>query len=207
MEVEAVAAAPPSQRPLPSRTAPPLQSWDCDIIARLLTGPVQRPVTADEVLHRAVGLGLLRHPALGRSAALDIKATARFLLSAYRLPAHLEEGTLVLLEDHLAAGRRAWVVLQDQETMTVYQVVNLSANDLALREVGGRFVVDERLPAEEFVERWSAAGGLLVVTATAWSDLPATGALFFGGLRDRDGSYHWVAAECDTDREGRILRY
>jgi len=207
MEVEAVTPAPRSKRPSPIHTAPPSRSWGCDIVAHLLTGLVQRPVTAEEVVRKAVGLGLLRHPALGRSGELDIKATARLLLSAYHLPAHIEQGTLLLLESHLAAGRRAWVVLQEQETTAVYQVVSTSTSGLALREVGSRFVVEECLSAEQFVERWTLAGCLLVVTAPAWSDLPASGELFFGGLRDRDGSYHWVTAECDTDGQGRILRY
>jgi hypothetical protein len=34
-----------------------------------------------------------------------------------------------------------------------------------------------------------------------------SGRTFFGGSRDRDGSYHWYTAECDTDAEGRILRF
>lgn len=209
MEVEAVAAAPRTDRLLPVQTAP--RSWACEIVARLLSGLVQRPVTADEVLQKAVALGLLRHPALGCSAELDIKSTARLLLSAYHLPAHIEEGALPLLEGHIADGRRVWVVLPHEATTTVHQIISLAPDPfggmaLALRPVGARFVVEERLSAERFVERWTAAGCLLVVAATTWADLPATGSLFFGGLRDRDGSYHWVAAECDTDREGRILR-
>jgi hypothetical protein len=171
-------------------------------------------VSDQEILHKAVGLGLLRQPSPGRSGELDTRSTARLLLTGYQLPAHIEEGSLLLLQAHLASGRRAWVVLRnetDTET-TVYQVSGLSpepfaSTSLLLREVGARFVVEQRLPADDFVERWTAAGSLLVAAATAWSDLPATGALFFGGLRDLDGSYHWVAAECDTDRHGRILRY
>lgn len=212
MPVEAVAAAPRAARPLPVQfVPPPARSWACEIVARLVTGLVQRPVTADEIQRRAVGLGLLRHPALGRTGELDAKSIARLLLSAYHLPAHLEYGTVPLLEAHLAGGRRAWVVLPNGETTTVYQVISLSRDPfgeirVAVREVGDRFVVEEQLPVDRFAERWAAAGGLLVVAAVAWAELPPTGSLFFGGLRDRDGSYHWVAAECDTDKEGRILR-
>jgi hypothetical protein len=208
MQVEAVAAAPRSQ-PVPIAPPPP-QSWGCHIVARLLSGLLRRPVTTEEILHKAIALGLLRQPGLGRSAELDTRATARLLLSGYQLPAHIEEGSLLLLESHLAGGRRAWVVLQRNETAVVYQVFSRPLDPsagMSLREVGGRFVVEEHLSVERFVECWTAAGRLLVVAATAWADLPATGALFFGGLRDRDGSYHWVAAECDTDREGHILRY
>lgn len=47
----------------------------------------------------------------------------------------------------------------------------------------------------------------MLVAVRAWNDLPTEGLLFFGGLRDLDGTYHWNTAECDTDRQGRILRY
>ena len=60
---------------------------------------------------------------------------------------------------------------------------------------------------ESFLEAWAAAGNQVIVAAQEWSDLPTQGTVFFGGSRERNGTYHWDVAECDTDREGRVLRY
>jgi hypothetical protein len=47
----------------------------------------------------------------------------------------------------------------------------------------------------------------VIVAARRWGELPGGGTLFFGGSRGADGVLHWDTAECDTDAEGRILRY
>jgi hypothetical protein len=62
------------------------------------------------------------------------------------------------------------------------------------------------LPADAFAAAWGAAGRWLAVALRDWAELPVTGRLFFAGSRDRDGTYHWDTAECDTDTRGRILR-
>ena len=53
---------------------------------------------------------------------------------------------------------------------------------------------------------WSHHGGLMVVAARTWDDLPTSAGAFFGGQRDRNGSFHWDMAQCDTDATGQILR-
>jgi hypothetical protein len=63
------------------------------------------------------------------------------------------------------------------------------------------------VPLSRFHDLWSAAGNFYVVAAYGWEFLPRTGNAFFGGMRDAEGSYHWVVAECDTDAVGNILRY
>jgi hypothetical protein len=207
MKVEAAATAPATSQSLPRCYAPPPpRLWTCAVVAQFLTGLLHRPVAAEEVQRRAVGLGLSRHP----GGDLCFQSIARLFLSAYRLPAHIEEGTLPLMESHLAAGRRSWVVLRDP--VSVCQVIGLYREpfgevQVSIRDVGNPFVVEQPLPAEVFVERWEALGCPLVVAAACWDHLPPTGAVFFGGLRDRDGSYRWVTAECDTDARGRILRF
>ena len=50
------------------------------------------------------------------------------------------------------------------------------------------------------------AGNYLIAALRRWADLPVEGRVFFGGTRERDGTYHWDTAECATDAEGRILR-
>jgi hypothetical protein len=207
MKVEAVATALNTGKSSPRCFAPPpSRLWTCTIVAQFLTGLLRRPVAAEEVQRRAVGLGLSRYP----GGDLCFQSIARLFLSAYHLPAHIEEGTLPLLESHLTAGRRTWVVLRDEPT--VYRIIGLQKEPFGellvlVRAVGSPFVIEQQLPAEAFVERWRGVGCPLVVAAAAWNDLPATGAVFFAGLRDRDGSYRWVTAECDTDGRGRILRF
>src|SRR5271165_702014 len=158
MEVEAVPAPRALNKPVPTAPPPPVRQWSCAVVARLLTGLMQRPVTSEEITRRTVGLGLSRHP----GHELCLKAMARLFLSAYQLPAHIEEGTLALLESHLAADRRTWIVLDEN----AYQVVGLSqeplgAKRVAVRPVGDRFVLEKHLAVDEFVATWKEAGSLL----------------------------------------------
>ena len=62
-------------------------------------------------------------------------------------------------------------------------------------------------PGDLFSRQWKLTDHGMVVAARSWSDLPAEGIPFFGGMRDRTGAYHWFAAGCDTDRWGNILGF
>jgi hypothetical protein len=148
-----------------------------DSLARVLSWLLPQPVTSTNVRDRAVGLGLLRLPPDGAAPRLPPEKASRLLLAGYRLPAVAEIGTPATARAHLAAGRHVSLMSNEGETGLACSVV-----------------------------AWEGAGGLMVVAARSWNDLPTTGARFFGGTRERDGSYHWDAADCDTDATGRILR-
>jgi hypothetical protein len=186
------------------RTGPPVAltrpSWPAPLFAEALTQLLGRAVSTSEVCDRAVGLGLLRQPAAPHLAQLSPRAASRLLLTAYRLPALVDAGTLAGLTEHIQAGRRVFVVLVEGDTSRLCCVQTIDV-DLALAGT------DQREPQERFRDAWAATGNAELVAAASWDDLPTTGLLFFGGLRDGDRGYHWNTAECDTDRQGRILRY
>jgi hypothetical protein len=182
--------------------APELPACPPAVAARVLTALLVRPVTDDEVLTRAVGLGLVRQPAPGQPARLSAQAVSRLFLAGYRLPAHVEAGTLPGLLGHLEAGRDVFVLLQEAD-------VGLWQVRAAAGELG--FLVGAAEPArllapEAFARAWAAAGNYLIAALRRWADLPVEGRVFFGGTRERDGTYHWDTAECATDATGRILR-
>jgi hypothetical protein len=172
----------------------------------------------DEVRDRAVGLGLLRQP--GNDAPcleLTCLAASRLLLAGYRLPAQVVPGSLDELRASLGQGQLVLVPLEgvapasgDGESV-LFQVHCFEPQSpdgpclsLGLPEAPVDTV--RPLPLPRFAEAWEAGGGLLIVAARQWESLPRDGALFFGGSRDPDGTYHWTVAECVTDGEGRILR-
>ncbi len=215
MDVEAIApAASPGAGSSPPVVAAPFRSWTCDAVAVILSAVLRSGVRPESLRDRAIALGLLRHGEPGRRATLSAKAASRLLLCGYRLPAQAEVGaTTAALRGHLADGRRVFVALDDPEEPTVCEVTAvheesfgepwLSIVELRAGAGGG----EQWWPLERFAEVWAAAGAGLVVAAADWRDLPTSGPLFFGGLRDCDGAYHWTTAECDTDRDGRILRF
>lgn len=188
MEVEAVALTERGPRPLPAQGAP-CAAWPAAVLAQALSHLLGRPVTADEVRDRAVGLGLLRQPLPAGPVELTPRAAARLLLAGYGLPALVEAGNAVSLDEHSRAGRRVLVVLARPEVGS-FEIAELCSGQ-----------------ADGIAAAWEAAGRATLVAARAWADLPTEGLLFFGGLRDADSAYHWNTAECDTDRQGRILRY
>jgi hypothetical protein len=185
-------------------------------LALVLSQILHQPVAADDVRRKAVGLGLLRLPQPGEGKRLAPQAISRLLLAGYQLPALAEQGTLRVLRSHWREGRRVFVLLDgtggEDDLPSVLQVCGFEHEGsgmpwLLVIEPRPEGIVPQRLPIDEFLEVWSAAGKVVIVAARQWSDLPTVGLVFFGGLRDKDGSYHWNSAECDTDREGRILRY
>jgi hypothetical protein len=186
-------------------------SWPVAVAARLLEGLLRYPVTAQQVRDRTISLGLLRHPTPGQAVELTAKALSRLLLFGYHLPAHAGGGTLPELEEQLRAGRRVFVLTVEGDTALVYQVLEVRSEPLAemsvaVREVGTPFVLERSLALESFAAGWAAAGNALAVAVGKWNDLPVDGPTFFGGLRDRDGTYHWFSAECDTDAAGNLMR-
>jgi hypothetical protein len=186
--------------------APELPACPPAVVAQVLTALLSRPVTDDEVVARAVGLGLLRQPAPAQPARLSAQAVSRLFLAGYCLPAHVEAGTLRALHGHLAAGRDVFVLLQ--EPVAELLRVRAAAGDLGLLvgATGPSAEPARVLSQEAFTRAWAAAGNYLITATRRWADLPAEGRAFFGGTRERDGTYHWDTAECATDAEGRILR-
>ena len=86
-------------------------------------------------------------------------------------------------------------------------LLRLEENDTALEltpKTASRLLLAAyRLPAHVHEGK---DGDLMVIGVRQWDDLPTSEGAFFGGHRDRDGSFHWDMAECDTDATGNILR-
>jgi hypothetical protein len=180
--------------------------WSLAAIAWVLSALGRPPVCADQVRDKAVGLGLFRLPAPGEVALLTAMAVSRLFLAGYGLPAAAERGTLPVMLQHHRSGRRVFVAMPERDGEAVREVQGfLSGPDeeVTLADDTGA----EQMPRSAFTVSWAAAGCRLIVAAPRWEDLPADGSEFFGGFRNRDGSYHWTTAECDTDRQGRIVRY
>jgi hypothetical protein len=171
-------------------------------------------VDEEEVTERAVGLGLLRLPDVGRPAPLSAMNASRLLLSGYRLPALVEELHLEELLAHVAAGRHAFVLFGDAEEAfdwsCALQIYGSAPGDgpprLWVSEPGAAEPVVEEVARAWLEEAWQGAGRLGLVAARQWTDLPTRGVSFFGGGRDRDGRLYWDAAACETDASGRVLR-
>jgi hypothetical protein len=190
---------------------PALPACAPEVVAHVLGALLPQPVTSDEVMARAVNLGLLCLPESNQPARLTARVVSRLLLAGYRLPAHVEAGSIAALQTHLRTGRHASVLLHDPETTAggpELLHVHDSATDLGfLVRPPGEPARPARLMAPEaFVQHWAAAGNFLIVALRDWSELPAEGRSFFAGTRDLDGTYHWDTAEVATDGEGRVLR-
>jgi hypothetical protein len=204
MNANARALAQRSPRHLPSVASPALHvPWTPTLLAQALTFLLGRDISPGQVQEKAVGLGLLRQPSGEGPIALRSRAAARLLL-AHQLPAFVENGSLAVLRDHCLAGRWTFVVLAEAEPL-LFQVRGMDPEMLTLAASATARL--ESWPLERFRTAWATADHRLLVAARSWNDLPTDGLLFFGGLRDVDGAYHWNTAECDTDRKGRILRF
>jgi hypothetical protein len=187
---------PPGTEPVAAEAACALEA-----VAAVLSRLLRRAVSAEEVGERAVGLGLMRLPEPGAAPLLTAEAASRLLLAGYRLPAQAGPGTLPELREHLAAGRHAFVLLGMAGAWQVHALV--TDLDGSTRLLASRAAAPDT-PLEEMPP--GSVADLRIVAARQWADLPASGSAFFGGGRDRDGSFHWDAAEYDTDGAGRILR-
>ncbi len=181
-------------------------SLEC--LAVVLSRLLPRPVAAASVHDRAVGLGLMRLTVPGTPARLSAETASRLFLSGYRLPALAEVGTPAGLREHLAARRLVFLLLGETEPAAAQLHALLPEDRPAWALTGacaGPGHAIEEVAADWLFEAWEGTGRLTVVAARRWEEL-AAGARFFGGPRERDGSYHWDAADCDTDATGRILR-
>jgi hypothetical protein len=176
-------------------------------VISILLGRVVAPA---EVQHRAVGLGLARCGKAEAPPTLSCRSAARLLLAGYRLPAHVEPGSLPLLRERLQQHQQVFAPLADPGqggSPVLYQLHCLhAASGLSLGEPEAPVAAVRQMPLAAFLAAWSAADALLFVAARQWGDLPREGRTFFGGSRDRDSTYHWHVAECVTDAGGQILR-
>jgi hypothetical protein len=192
-----------------------------DALARVLASLLARPVSPDQVRDRAVGFGLLRLAGAGAGTELTAQTASRLLLAGYHLPAQVEAAGWAEVRKHLAENRHAFLLLGGAAAerrdgagslVPVLQALGLPPEDgagswLLATEPGSPSANAQRLSLDWTGAAWAAAGNLLVAAARRWADLPTHGRTFFAGSRDRDGTYHWNSAECDTDGEGNILRH
>jgi hypothetical protein len=196
--------------PVPSELDTALSGgWSLVEIRQVLETLVGRAVGIEELFQTALGYGLLAWCSDLFAAKMNDQMLSRLLLAAYRVPGQVSEANWAEIEKHVAAGMRVMVRLPDHlRQRGLYEVLGLGGpgeDAVALRSL-------ERcdfclLSRSDFIA-WSAeAGSVCIVSARAWSDLPTEGRFFFAGTRDLDGSYHWNTAECDTDGEGRIVRF
>jgi hypothetical protein len=182
-------------------------------VARVLSGLLATPVSPAEVRERAMAFGLLRAPGSDEGTELTAQTTSRLLLAGYRLPAQVEAAGWAEVARHVRAGRLVFLLLGGgmaplPGVLRVHDYLAAPEGDcLLVAAPEAPAAAADRIAAERLAESWAAAGNLLVVGLRHWDELPTQGSEFFAGLRDRDGSYHWNTAECDTDAQGHILRY
>jgi hypothetical protein len=171
-----------------------------------------RELSPEQVAARAVALGLVRQPGPGAALLLPAQAVARLFLAGYGVPAAVEASTLRCLHEHGRAGRLTFLLLPavGNGCVNPFELLQTHQHEdgrVSVCEPGRPSALARELSPEEFAAGWSDAGHFLIAALRSWSELPTEGSEFFGGSRDRDGSYYWYAAECETDSAGRILRY
>jgi hypothetical protein len=180
-----------------------------EALALVVSQVLQRPVTTAAAQDRAVGLGLLRLSAAGIPPRLSLEKASRLLLAGYQLPALAERATWATVRKHLAARRHVFLILGEMDPPVVQLQALLPESDPAWALVSSSAAQGhaiEEVAAEWQLSAWEDSGRVMVAAARRWDDLPATGGSFFGGTREKDGSYHWEGADCDTDTLGRLLR-
>ena len=209
------ACQPPAGRPAAPEPEPALPSCPPDVAAAVLGVLLSQEVKPDQVVARAVGLGLLRQPPPQEPARLSPLALSRLFLAGYGFPAHVEAGNVSRLRQHVLAGRTVFVLLDRQgleagtgpARLELFRVEAGPDGPGFLINVAGSSATAYLASPEALAAAWAPAGNFLIAAARCWDELPTEGRAFFGGTRDRDGTYHWDTAECATDREGRILAF
>src|SRR5262249_56728663 len=106
----------------------------------------------------------LRPPAPPQAACFPAQALARLLLAGYRLPAHVEAGTLSSLGAHLRAGRDVLVLLRDPaaappdgELLAVRGTADDAGFVVGAAGAEGR---TRLVAAEAFARAWDGAGDI-----------------------------------------------
>ena len=111
----------------------------------------------------------------------------------------------------LVAGLGSTEFTEREEATRLLDRIGLAALP-ALRSAAGSPDLEVRRRAVELVTRIERREDFARKLAdrgvpTSVVDLRIDRNSVFGGLRDGDRGYHWNSAECDTGRQGRILRY
>jgi hypothetical protein len=190
-----------------------------DALAPVVSALLRRSITGEQLREKAIAFGLARQPPVGAPLSLTPEACSRLLLSAFRCPAQVSIGTLEELRRRLRKGWLAFLPLAvgalpddlSVATIPVMFQVHLprprrcASSTFLVSRPGAPHETARPLTAERFQLLWNEAGRLLLLGAHSWSDLPATGTRFFGGSRNRDGTYYWEMASYETDAEGHIL--
>jgi hypothetical protein len=191
----------------------PVGPWTVEVAAQVLSALRPEPVSPGAVRERGIALGLLRHPDSGR-LRFSLRSLSRLFIVGYGLPVQAEIGSFGQLRSHGKAGRVVFVILAETQPITAernwaaFQVQGIRDDDfLTLQSLEPLAREEFHLPRSDFEHAWARAGNGILVGVRRWHELPAEGRLFFGGLRDVDGAYHWNSAECDTDAAGKVLRY
>lgn len=204
MKGDIVSVPPPGAKPL-RRSSRARDRCAGSVLARVLTALLLRPVTSEEVQERSVGFGLARPPQSGEELFLTTKAASRLFLAAYQLPSQATIGTWLSLLDLLRA--RCLVFVPLTAARRVVQVHGVAADNSPAPDVVISEAEVAHLPLDRFAVDWDTAGRLLLAAAPRWLDLPRQARTFFGGTRNRDGTYFWHTADCDTDVFGNVMRY
>jgi hypothetical protein len=199
----------------------PLGSWEMRPAAQVISTLLHRDFSPEQVIHRAVALGLLRCCQPVGRPRLTNQTASRLFLAGFGLPAQVEIGSLATIKTHLTEGRQVFVLLQDRPDLSFPLTEpgdqHLLQAQALLQETDtevGFLLTDPddaplywyRLPRDQFEAAWAANGNLLVAALRDWDHLPNQAPTFFGGFRNPDGSYFWETAECDTDCKGQVLR-
>jgi hypothetical protein len=186
--------------------------WTLEVAAKVLSRLLREPISSGVIRDRAIALGLLRHPDSGR-LTFSLRSISRLFLIGYRQPIQAEIGSFDSLRRHADSGRLVFLTMNATHPLTgesiqkVFRVGTVEEEFLTVACLGHPRSKRGLLFRSGFESAWSAAGNGMIVGVQHWDDMPGEGRTFFGSLREPDGAYHWNSAECDTDRQGNLLRF
>jgi hypothetical protein len=219
MAAHAVDVAPRPGRGASKEPADHLRVCDAEVFSSVLSRLLGREVALGEVRDRAIALGLLRQSGPGERIQLDMQTASRLLLAGFHLPALAEWGTPERLKQQRLNRQKVLMVILGMSTYKVatscdpcrslwdeMEPNHLQESGTPVFDPGQISIPPRRGPLERYITSSGCTDFILFVAARSWSDLPASGSVFFGGNRWPDGMFHWDCADCDTDREGNIFR-